>query len=1050
MKESRSRSPRARGVQLQEAVYRIAQAPDQCQTLNDLYRAIHAIISDVMPANNFYISIYDERQDLISFPYFVDEADTPPPPMRPRRGLTEYVLRTGQALLCNLTAEQELRQRGEIELVGAASPIWLGVPLKVDRKTIGVMAVQHYSDGGAYGERERQILEFVSSQVARAIERKLDEQELKRRADQFAALFETASALALQGDLPTLLQTIVEHAITLLCTPCGFIYLFDAARGELELTLQKGLPVTPGLRLRKGEGIAGLVAQTLQPLIVDDYAAWGQRSAQYDGIPYGAVVEVPMLYSGELIGVLGVSETGSSARKFNEAEARLLSLFAGQAASAVHNARLLHETRNRAEQLALLYDAGLALNSVLEPEAQLKFLFNIAIKALQADRVEFFRQEPASNRVRFEIGVGHASGEVLEKALQELPIDQEDGRGLVGWVAKHRLPLYLPDVLADPRYIVIEPEIRSALWVPVEHVNQLLGVLGVFSTRVEAFAPQDERLLVLFANQAAVALENARLYTAARQELTERKRVEDELQASLTISTRFYQLSAQVQAASTFEETARMVTRTLRDGFAADAASIQLCDSQGRQLFRYGVGLAEMSAMQGEPCRDGLTRRVLESKAPVIFDDPSLLPPPARAAGVRSGIAVPLGGGADISGVLFVDYCQPHAFSERELELFSLFAYQTAFALKRVRLMEETRQRLSELEAINKISTAVRAAQTLDEMLPLLLDETLGVLGTTAGQIAFYDAVTDELRVAVARGWFAQTPSVAAENDGIAGRVYATGRPYISREFRPDPVTSELARGQIPAGWGGIVVPIRAGQEIIGVFNLSVPLPREVQPSEVHLLTTIAEIAGNAVHRMRLHESLEESYLGTVMALAKTIDARDAYTNGHSERLAKLAQAVAHVVGMSPEEQEALLFAARLHDIGKIGVPDAILRKPAPLDEDEWKVMRQHPVTGADIIQPVRRLCQAAPLVRHHHERFDGTGYPDGLSGETIPLGARVLAVVDAFSAMTDDRVYRKGLPRLKARSELERCAGTQFDPELVRIFLGLEPQFASSPSTSH
>lgn len=234
------------------------------------------------------------------------------------------------------------------------------------------------------------------------------------------------------------------------------------------------------------------------------------------------------------------------------------------------------------------------------------------------------------------------------------------------------------------------------------------------------------------------------------------------------------------------------------------------------------------------------------------------------------------------------------------------------------------------------------------------------------------------------------------------------------------------------------------------MFDLSVPLPREIQLSEVHLLTTIAEITGNAVHRTRLHESLEESYLGTVLALAKAMDARDTYTNGHSDRLANLALAVAHAVGMSAEDQEALRLAARLHDIGKIGVPDAILLKPAALNEDEWKAMRRHPVTGADIIQPVRQLRQAAPLVRHHHERFDGTGYPDGLSGEAIPLGARVLAVVDAFSAMTDNRVYRKGLPRAEVLAELKRCAGTQFDPKLVEIFLGLEPQFASGQSTNH
>jgi PAS domain S-box-containing protein len=184
---------RKRAEQLQSAVYRIAQAADSSPTLEKLFKAVHRIIHEVMPANNLYIALYDERSDLISFPYFVDEVDHPSPPKHPEKGLTEYVLRTGKPLLCDPATQEELEKRGEAILIGVPSPIWLGVPLIVEKKTIGVMTVQHYSDPSAYGEREQHVLEFVSSQVAKAIESKQAEEALRVSEERYRQFVEQSS-----------------------------------------------------------------------------------------------------------------------------------------------------------------------------------------------------------------------------------------------------------------------------------------------------------------------------------------------------------------------------------------------------------------------------------------------------------------------------------------------------------------------------------------------------------------------------------------------------------------------------------------------------------------------------------------------------------------------------------------------------------------------------------------------------------------------------------------------------------------------------------------
>lgn len=185
---------------LQNAVYRIAEAADRSDSLDELYRSVHRIVGTVMPAGNFYIALYDRARDLISFPYFVDEEDLPPEPIKPAKGLTEYVIRTGRALLCDEATDLMLRGRGEVEVVGAPSAIWLGVPLGLDGKTIGVMVVQHYSDPKAYGPAELRMLEFVSSQVARSIERKRSEEALRRNQQKLSLHIQQTPLAVIEWD----------------------------------------------------------------------------------------------------------------------------------------------------------------------------------------------------------------------------------------------------------------------------------------------------------------------------------------------------------------------------------------------------------------------------------------------------------------------------------------------------------------------------------------------------------------------------------------------------------------------------------------------------------------------------------------------------------------------------------------------------------------------------------------------------------------------------------------------------------------------------------
>jgi putative nucleotidyltransferase with HDIG domain len=170
--------------------------------------------------------------------------------------------------------------------------------------------------------------------------------------------------------------------------------------------------------------------------------------------------------------------------------------------------------------------------------------------------------------------------------------------------------------------------------------------------------------------------------------------------------------------------------------------------------------------------------------------------------------------------------------------------------------------------------------------------------------------------------------------------------------------------------------------------------------------------------------------------LTRAIEARDPYTRGHSSRVTDLAEAVARRLGWSEERIASLRVGGPLHDIGKLAVSDEVLCKEGRLDDDELAQIREHPKIGAKLLLRVTALREAIPYVLYHHERWDGTGYPSGKRGEEIPVEARVLAIADAFDAMTSDRPYRSALSREEALAEVERCAGTQFDPKIARVFL--------------
>ncbi|NQT90810.1 MAG: GAF domain-containing protein [Candidatus Omnitrophica bacterium] len=273
---------------------------------------------------------------------------------------------------------------------------------------------------------------------------------------------------------------------------------------------------------------------------------------------------------------------------------------------------------------------------------------------------------------------------------------------------------------------------------------------------------------------------------------------------------------------------------------------------------------------------------------------------------------------------------------------------------------------------------------------------------------------------------------------GIAGRVAKTGIPIIINEGQKiEPSTKRYMRGLSLAS--AVSIPIIAHGRVIGVLNLGKHQNKPFFDDEdVELLMILAYEAGAAISNCRLIEELQDYYIGSIVSLASALDTRDHYTQGHSERVGRYSTAIGKQLKLSHEQISNIRCASMLHDIGKIGIPDRILLKPGKLTEREFTVIKKHPVFAVKILRHIPRLKKIIPIVYHEHERYDGKGYVEGLKGRDIPIEARIISVADAYEAMTSDRPYRKALPMKVAIKELKKCAGTQFDPDVVKVFASI------------
>ena len=363
--------------------------------------------------------------------------------------------------------------------------------------------------------------------------------------------------------------------------------------------------------------------------------------------------------------------------------------------------------------------------------------------------------------------------------------------------------------------------------------------------------------------------------------------------------------------------------------------------------------------------------------------------------------------------------------------------------------LHHTARYIQELDKLLEACRAIHEEKDPERILQGILDTTIRAFQLDECSILLSDPSTNRFRVYNLSTLRGEAPgrSTAEPRGEAGGEVQDRSQGPVFPERLLDPEPRPKAGEGRPVSTA-ISVPLFLRNEMIGVLNADKRRSGgRFDAHELKLLYIFASQVAVSLENVRLHENLKEKLLNAVSTLAMALEAKDAYTRGHSQRVSHYSVQIGRELGLDEREIEAIRLAGILHDIGKIGIRDEILNKQGRLTEEEWKQVRKHPDISVSILSRIPDLKGILKIIRHHHEHLDGKGYPGGLAGEQIPLGARILAVSDMLDALISDRPYREKITFMEAVEEIRKVSGTQLDPTVVEALEGIVERLSLDPS---
>ncbi len=548
--------------------------------------------------------------------------------------------------------------------------------------------------------------------------------------------------------------------------------------------------------------------------------------------------------------------------------------------------------------------------------------------------------------------------------------------------------------------------------------------------------------------------ESGQIYRIAAivQDITERVQAEAVIKRATDEIKRLYRASGALLASASpnLQSLGQAIVGAVLVEFEHTNCSLILAQPGSQQLKR----LAAAGPFAGEVSKGkisldgpGLVPQAVRSGqiiyAPDVTQNPEYVP---NWKSARSELVVPLKVDSRIVGVIDIQSSEIGAFTPDDERLLSLFAERAALALENARLFREANQRLERLTSLREVDQAITSSLDLRVTMGVLLGHILRQLEVDAAAVLLYHPNRNNLEFVAGQGFRTNVlQSINLRLDQVYVNTAALERRIINIPDLGQRETGFLRSPELRAEQfvAYIGVPLIAKGVVVGVLEIYHRQPLDPDPEWMEYLETLAGQAAIAIDNINLFVNLQSSneelvlaYDATIEGWAQALELRDMEVEGHSRRVVDLTIKLARDLGIGENEMANIYRGALLHDIGKMGVSDAILQKPGKLNEEEWQIMRRHPVFAQEWLSPIRYLQHALDIPYCHHERWNGSGYPRGLKGEQIPLAARIFAVVDVWDALRSDRPYRKAWSKKKALKHIQEQSGIHFDPQVVEFFL--------------
>jgi diguanylate cyclase (GGDEF)-like protein/putative nucleotidyltransferase with HDIG domain len=797
-----------------------------------------------------------------------------------------------------------------------------------------------------------------------------------------------------------------------------------------------------------------------------------------------SVVAISLQAKEQAFGVLLLGTPDN--RRFTPAELRLLLALGHQIGMAVENSYLIQQTSRRSEELHVLNEIGRALSSTLNKEDLIRRIWEELRRLFDVENFYIAELDPLRDEMHFSLEM--IDGTLMPKRTRPA------GNYITEYIIRTRQPVLIREnFVSEVKKLGVDPIRNQGCFcgVPLVAYDHAIGAMAVFSDNERTFDEGHLELMRVLASEASIAIENARLFHEERtkaRHLSLLNTISRNAIATLNPDEMLAKITEQLESGLTYDHIGIGLLDYATREIVIQAEAGQRRGALGQRV-PLGGGLVGHVARNGHMGVYRATSHSDQALKPMLADSVAAIALPVFYAEQLHGILY-------IESSAPVEFSEEEILLLRTLADLIAGALHNALSFQKAQEQAITdgltgvkthRFFMEALSAEWKRSTRAGRAfalvlMDLDRFKfvndfyghlegDLVLQRVGHILETNCRRsdvVARYGG--DEFVILMPetnmeharqlatklRGWVSADPLLREKNIsasfGIACYPLHGSSPqeliqvadasmYLSKHQGGNAVsTADHFDPNEAKKWKRDVLEAYLGVTLKRLFSTGPEAFEEIYSRLKQFTESLAATeTGNGVQTCPVQEgpqALPQAVLDTVTSLAFAIDAKDHYTQGHSQKVSAYAALIAEALEMSDAEVEEIRLGAVLHDIGKVGIPESILNKSGPLNPEEWETMKSHVLFGAKILDPLTPLARIREMVLHHHEFFDGSGYPKALSGNAIPLGARIIAVADAYDTITSDRTYKKGRPAAEALAELERCSNAQFDGAIVSLFV--------------